>query len=237
MQSKTLSAITVFAVAMAAGFLVGGRSWNGVIYLSDGTLNTSRNPAAIKRELDFSRLDGAELITATQKRLVAAAKVVLHGDQIGLELGHFVTRGPDGQRRLACDDFYDRLTLTFEAEGMASAGEKPRMEVDGPCQTSNTNIASIAPIWIPVAKILGNKAVDMDLDFKEGVKFRFSNLHGDWPVRWSLDSIRLYSESETHRTIAINAIELREIRRSPLVIDWMEARRRPTSSPSAKKSK
>lgn len=229
-KSGFFGALAIFAFSVIGGYMAGGKSWNGVVYLTDGTLvSNTRNPAAIKRELDFSRLNGAELITATQKRLVTAARTIAKEGLMGVELGHFVTRDVNGQRRLACDAFYNRLTLRFDADGIASAGEKPTMEIDGPCQSSHKDIAAIEPIWIPVSKIMSTPPTNADLDFYEGVKFKFDHMGGNWPVRWNLRSVRLYNSQEEGREVNITANELQELRKKPFTVDWMEARRLPSA--------
>lgn len=207
-------------IALAAGFYSTVRAWNERLFLSDNQLHSnSRIPAAIRRDLDFSMLDGAELITASQKRLVTAARVVLQQDELGIELGHFVTRGSTGKSQLACD-FYDRVTLRFEAEGIADSGEKPVMEVDGACRPAQ-DITRIAPIWLPVARILNERPSDMDLGYEEdGPKFRFAHMGGEWPMHWSLQSVRLYNGSEPGREVNISKRELREILEKPLVLNW-----------------
>jgi len=222
-----MTGFVFFTVAVSCGYLLGANSWNGAIYLADGSLvsNTNRNPAAIKRELDFSHLNGAELITATQKRLVSAARVIIREGLAGVELGHFVARDETGQRRLACDALYNRLTLRFEGNGMATDGDKARMEVDGPCVTSTQDISRIEPIWIPVSKILKTPATNEELDFSEGVKFKFTDMNGDWPTSWSLESVRLYNSEDTGRTIDISARDLHEIRQHPFVLNWLEAQK------------
>ena len=236
MASKGIcSAAAVFAIAMIAGLYSGTKSWKGVVYMTEGTrFQNGRTPAAIKRELDFSKLDGAELITATQKRLVTAARTISRDGLVGVELGHFVTRDSNGQRRLACDTSYNRITLRFEADGIASAGEKPMMEIDGPCQASMKDVASIEPIWIPVSKLLDTKPVDMDVDFHEGVKFRFHNMNMVWPVSWNLLSVRLYNNVEAGREVNITSRDLRELRQSPLVVNWQEATREPAAKDRSK---
>ncbi len=221
----------VFAVAIVIGGVTASHSWKGAMYLGDGTLvnSNSRNPAAIRHDLDFSRLEGAELVTATQKRLVTAARVILRDGLVGVELGHFVTRDSKGQKRLACDMLYNRLHLRFEANGVASGGEKPVMEVDGPCLTSNQDISAIEPIWIPVREILKTQATNEDLDFNDGVQFKFLNMSGDWPVSWSLESVRLYDQESTAQEVKISAQELHELREKPFVINWFEASRVPSA--------
>lgn len=224
-NKSVISAAVVFVLAMVAGLYGGTKSWKGVVYLTDGSrFQNGRKPAAIKRELDFSRLDGAELITATQKRLVTAARTIIRDGLVGVELGHFVTRDANGERRLACDAAYDRIQLIFEADGIASAGEKPEMEIDGPCRSSMTDIASIEPIWIPVEKIMDNRPANMDLDFFEDVKFKFDNMGMSWPVMWSLQSVRLYNSQDPTREVRITTRQMQEIRQQPFVLNWLEAR-------------
>lgn len=225
-KSGFLSSLAVFALAVSIGYFAGGKSWRGVVYLNDGTLANSnlRTPAAIKRELDFSRLDGAELISATQKRLVTAARMIIHEDAIGVELGHFVTRDENGKRQLACDSLYNRLTLSFDAEGMASAGEKSTMVIDAPCLISEKDITAISPVWVPVKDLLSGPANDVEFTPSPGTRIKFENMSGSWPVMWSLQTIRLYSSSDTGRSVTINSRELRELRKSPFVMNWMQAR-------------
>jgi hypothetical protein len=62
----------------------------------------------------------------------------------------------------------------------------------------------------------------MDLDFFEGVKFKFDHMIQQWPVSWSLRSVRLYSSTDTGREINITQGELREIRQKPFVVNWAQ---------------
>ena len=221
------AAVAVFSMMVVGGMYAGSHSWNGVVYLTDGTIaNNTRNPAAIKREIDYSRLDGAELMSSTQSRLVTAAKVIVKEGLVGVELGHFLTRDVNGQRSLACDGTYNRMTLRFDAEGIASAGEKPSMEIDAPCVTSRKDATSIDAVWIPVAKILASRAVNAEVDSSDGVKLKFIDMSGSWPVSWSLQSVRLYNNQEPGRELSIGSRELHELRAKPFVMNWMEARRR-----------
>lgn len=225
------AAAALFVVALVAGLYGGSKSWNGVVYLADGSrFQNGRTPAAIKRELDFSKLEGAELITATQKRLVSAARTIIQNGLVGVELGHFVTRDSNGQRHLACDSAYDRILLRFEADGIASAGEKPIMEIDGPCRSSLDDISRIEPIWIPFEKILDIRPANMDLDFYQDVKFRFDNMGETWPLSWNLQYVRLYNSHESNREVSISAKQIREIRESPFVVHWMDIEREPSGA-------
>lgn len=231
MKRQSTGAAVVFGLAILTGVVAGRTSWNGAIYLTSTSFTSNvRNPAAVHRDLDETKLEGSELLTGTRNRLVSEAKVVLDGGEMGLQLGHFVTRDSQGNRQLACD-FYNRMRVTFQADGVASAGEKPTMEIEGPCKTA-ADITKIEPVWIPVLKILGEEPGDMDLSFpeNEGLAFKFSNIDERWPTRWVLTSVQLLNDSENGRTLGFNAQELRAVRAKPLVLAWPSTARMPTSA-------
>lgn len=153
-----------------------------------------RDPAAIRRMYDYSNLQGSALQTALQHRLVDGARIVAENGNVGLELGHFVVQDASGDKVFACQK-YSKMVLSFEAEGIAVAGEKPTMELEGVCQMAD-NINSIAPLWIPVARVLGEPVMDGELDYRDAqpVKLRFAHVVDAWPKRWALKSVRLISE-------------------------------------------
>lgn len=221
------AATVFFLSAVGLGIATGANSWRGVVYLTDGTLANSnvRTPAAIKREIDFSGLNGAELLSASQKRLVTAARTILQDGSIGVQLGHFVTRDENGQRILACNGAYDRLSLQFDGEGIAADGEKPSMKIDAPCRTSENDITSIEAVWVPVSELLQGPATNVEVTGQEGAKFKFENMNGSWPITWSLKSVRLYNSGETDHEVTITAREMHEFREKPFIMNWLEARR------------
>lgn len=215
---KVAILIMVFA---SLGFMITKNSWNGVVYVESKYILRDRNPAAIRRDLDFSVYEASERLTASRKRLVEDARIIEKPEQIGIELGHFVTIGKDNHRVLACE-FYNKITMQFEGEGVAESGEKPKMELDGACHTNLEDITRISAIWIPVKKITEGKPVDMDLAYPEmaGVQFRFQNMGSTWPKQWVLRSVRLYNEAETGMEIRIGHDELKEILKKPFVLNW-----------------
>ena len=87
MKARQLSSgAFLFGFAVAVGAFVAQFSWNGVTYFTDSEMRDVRSPAAIRRDLDFSLLNGAELVTASQKRLITAARTVADQGEVGLEL-------------------------------------------------------------------------------------------------------------------------------------------------------
>ncbi len=235
MKKSSMIGIIFFVFAVLAGVFMGRLSWHGAIYLTSTSFTTNlRNPAAVHRDLDFTKLDGAELITGNQNRLVTTARIILgkeaQAGEMGIELGHFVTRDEQGNKQLACE-FYDRMRLKFEAEGVASSGDRPAMEIEGPCRTGD-DITRIEAVWIPVTRILGEKPSDMDLSFpeSEGVSFKFQNLMGEWPKRWNLTSIRVFNDAESNRSVSFSAEEMHRMGSKPVVLAWPSRDRLPTNA-------
>jgi hypothetical protein len=181
----------------------------------------SRDPAAIRRVYDFSELDGSALDQASKQRLVSGAKILKEADEIGVELGHFVVRGQDGQKAFACQK-YSRIILQFEGDGSASNGEKPSMEVEGSCEISTADINSISPLWIPVAKILGEPVADGEFDFREGhaIKVRFANVMQEWPSLWRLRGVKLLDQNETGKEVSIGDKEIHQFSDHPFIVNF-----------------
>lgn len=176
-----------------------------------------RDPAAIRSSYDFSTLNGVELMQATKQRLVAEAQLLKEHSDLGIELGHFVVRNENGEKSFACDKYSD-ITLNFEGDGMAIAGEKPQMEVEGSCEIS-ADINRIAPLWIPVAKILGEPVGDGEFSFLEqNTKVRFKNVAGDWPRNWILRGVTMQAKSG--ETLEITNDELHQLNTKPIILEF-----------------
>lgn len=218
MKAFKLTIVAVFLVSTGVAFYFAAGPGHGVYYVK---YMKDRNPAAIRKDLDFSIYESSERLSASQKRLIEGAKVYEKEDQVGIELGQFLTKSKDDRRLLACD-VYDKISMQFEGEGIMEGGEKPALELEGGCQTNFSDISKIAAIWIPVKKITEGRPVDMDLAFPEmaGVQFRFQNMGSAWPQAWVLKSVRLYNESDPSQEVRINQQELREILDKPFVMNW-----------------
>lgn len=180
----------------------------------------TRDPAAIRRTYDFSMLNGSALESAAKMRILSGAKVVRDNSEVGIELGHFVVKGEDGQKTLACQR-YSKLVLTFEGDGFAMNGELPKMEVEGSCEASN-DINTISPLMIPVAKILGEPVGDGEFNFRENkaVAIRFSNVLDQWPTSWHLKSVRLYDGQKSTDQVVISSEEIKGISSRPVILDF-----------------
>lgn len=212
--------LATFLVFAILGFRISTTAWDGMIYVSDLKLKgaSSRVPAAIRKDLDFSRLNGAELLTASQKRLLTAAQVIVEKGFVGLEFGQFIIRAEDGERQLACD-YYDRVRVTMQADGMAASGEKPQIEIDAPCATAS-DLSKTEPIRIPASEIMANPPVDGDATFSSvaATSYHFRNMMTQWPRRWAVTEVKLYRDSEPGREIQVDQEDMREITRRPLIV-------------------
>jgi hypothetical protein len=179
-----------------------------------------RDPAAIKKVFDFSHLDGSALSYATKNRLLSGAKVVSANNTVGLELGHFVIRAEDGSKVFACDR-YNHVTMVFQGDGSAVAGQSPVMEVEGDCSLSG-DINSIAALMIPVQKVLGEPVSDGDFNFKEthNLRIRFGNVADQWPTVWKLVGIKLFNDEAPDAGVAVTPDEIDQYHHKPVILDF-----------------
>lgn len=208
---KWLAAL-VLGLSFIAGF-----AWIGAFQSEDQQIVSisrgGRDPAAIRKVYDFSGLDGSELSEASKKRLISGFEVTREGENIGLRLGHFVISSASGQKVFACDH-YDRVILSFEGEGVAVNGDKPAMEIEGPCSTDQ-DVNRISPLWIPVARLSGETLDNSEPD-RSDVKLRFSRVSEEWPAHWVLVKVKLRNQQDEE--VTIEQTELRELLDRPVVI-------------------
>lgn len=207
-----------FLFFLGAGWWMSWSSKESADLYVDMNFSGSRDPAAIRKSYDFSELDGVALSQATKQRLIAGAKILKESANVGVELGHFVVRGEAGDKTFACNK-YSQVILQFEGDGMAVAGQKPVMEVEGACEIS-ADINRISPLWIPVAKILGEPVAEGEFDFREErpIKVKFSNVSDQWPVAWVLKGVKLQAASGD--TLTIEGAELRQYIPKPMILEF-----------------
>jgi hypothetical protein len=212
MHKKYIHVCSLFVACFLAGYAV-------IHFTSTPGAQISRDPAAIGRIYDFSHLSGENLSTAVKQRLLAGFEVQKADGEQGIGFGHFVFIDSQGQKKFACQEF-SKVLITFEADGVAVAGQAPQMEVEGACEYS-TDMTKINPLWIPVAKILGEKAADGEFQFNEGkaITLRFNNLPEEWPKTWLLKSVQLKKENSPN-TVTIDRQEVSRIVGHPMVLKF-----------------
>jgi hypothetical protein len=208
-------------IAFVAGYFFSFKSGNFPLYETEvAQVSSKRDPAAIKRVYDFSGLEGSALSWATKQRLINGARVVKMNDEIGMELGHFVIRGTQGEKIFACQK-YSKVEFIFQGDGVATSGESPIMSVEGSCEISS-DINKIAAVWIPVKRILGEPVADGEFDFREGrpVRVRFANVIDQWPKLWRLQAVRLIGSESDSDFVEIGQKEIREISSDPILVKF-----------------
>ncbi|MCM2280498.1 MAG: hypothetical protein NDI61_01480 [Bdellovibrionaceae bacterium] len=224
MKLKIGLASLVFLAFAAVGVAKAVLSSDGLRFFSAAKFfSKERNPAALKRVFDYSSFEGEPLKIRSLKRLVEGAQVVAKEGAVGIGLGHFVTKGTDGRGELACE-FYGRMTLKFEGEGIMEFGEKPMMIIEAPCQVS-ADINRIDTVWIPFARLLAdNKSparfLETSFPDQAGVHFKFENMTSEWPRQWRLVSIRLFDEANPGREVAIDKTSLAEFADKAVVVTF-----------------
>ncbi|MGZ3803201.1 MAG: hypothetical protein ACXVB4_03250 [Pseudobdellovibrionaceae bacterium] len=197
----------IFSFGVGYGVILHTSEWEPV----------SRDPAAIRQVYDFSNLSGMSLTNAMKKRLLSGSTVIRKNQSLGVELGHFAMANIAGEKTLACQEF-QKVSLRFEAEGVAIGGERPVMEVEGACEFSE-DMTKINPILIPVDRVLAEKPADGEFQYREGtpVTIRVHGLSAEWPTRWILTSVRL-SSSADQKELLIDSNEVSEILGRPLMV-------------------
>jgi hypothetical protein len=204
----------------AAGFLLSRSSKKFPVEIASWTNTSRRDPASIKRSYDFSELEGNALSYAAKQRLLDGAEVVSNDKGVGVELGHFVIRGQDGKKEFACQR-YSKVVMTFAGDGVAVAGELPKMEVEGACDISS-DINRISALYIPVQRIIGEPVADGEFEFRDGqpITLRFANVSDEWPKTWMLEGIKLVDPSGKYTELDVQPAEIRDILKKPLTVNF-----------------
>jgi len=179
----------------------------------------NRQPASIPRVFDVSELSGSALEVASQKALLNGVQSIEAKENFGLTLGHFMTKGLDGRTDLVCR-VYDRVRLTFQAEGMAVSGDRPSLTIEAPCKAS-ANINQMETIWIPVTKIQEESPGDFELKYIQPTEMtlKFNAIPGAWPQYWVLSSLRVYNR-EDGRGIDLDARTIYQLSAHPISMRW-----------------
>ncbi|MCB0370016.1 MAG: hypothetical protein KDD45_11480 [Bdellovibrionales bacterium] len=154
-----------------------------------------RDPAAIRQSYDFTNLRGTALEVAMRDRIVSQIEIVKNEEGFGLSLGNFAFKADNGQDFFSCQ-YFSKIIMVFEAEGVAVSGSKPTMEVAGPCQSSE-DLTKISALMIPMSKLMLEKPQDGDINFNEAsLSLHFLNLPDSWPTQWNLIGIRMESQQQ-----------------------------------------
>lgn len=190
------------------------------------SINQVRVPASIPRQkvFDFSRLESTDLDRAARHAMMNGLHAVMKNNNYGVSIGHFIMKDDRGQSLQACE-YFGKLEITFEAQGIAVNGERPSLKVEGPCLGSES-LARTQPLWIPVGEIRNQKPGDIEVNFQgqKEVTITTKNIpHAAWPSHWVLSQLKLVHSEGTHREISVSRKDVYELSRVPLILSWPDA--------------
>ena len=210
-MKRNLGALMLVLAAFMGGYFH--------IYSNTEVMLTPRDPASIRNAYDFSHLQGEPLQTAAKQRLLAGFQMKKETNGTGIGLGHFVFLDANGERKMACQ-YFNKVLITFEAEGVSVAGEKPVMEVEGKCEFSS-DVARINALYIPIAKITGERPGDGEFQFtdKSSITVRFTNLPEQWPKLWLLKNVKIINE-KNFESINVESNEVAHYLGHPMVLKF-----------------
>lgn len=216
---KTFLGLCSFCCALGLGFWHMSKT---KIFTQENEIaysNAIRDPAAIRKDYDFSSLADSELNTAQKHRLVNGVYIAKESDYTSISLGHFVLRSSESTKEFACEK-YDTVQLVFEGQGITVNGDASLMEIEGKCEVSMTDLSQTVGLKIPLKKITAQKPVSGDVIFGENetTRYRFANVSDTWPESWYLKEIKL-KNSKTGLELPVSESELREIKKRPIIVD------------------
>ncbi|MES2769081.1 MAG: hypothetical protein V4596_08040 [Bdellovibrionota bacterium] len=180
----------------------------------------NRSPAAVENQNLFNFFDkGDALQTALHKDIVTSIQVAKAERNFQINVRNFLVKNEQNSQRLC--EYFDSYTLTFEAEGMASSGERPTMVITSPCELSaKTNLP--VPITIPVEDIYKLTPDDTDISFEVNPKasFSFRNVSEMWPGYWVLSKVQFSHSNHSSREVIIDRREIYTLSKIPVTMSW-----------------
>lgn len=175
-----------------------------------------RNPAAIQKNYDFSNLSGDSLLKAAKSRMLTSLKIQKSEVASSISLGHFIFEDNQGFKRFACE-YYEKIQIVFEADGVVSSGSSPQMILEGRCLPYAQDPSQMSPLFIPVQKIVTNAPVDGEYKFAEFENqiLQFKDMADSWPGLWVLKKVSL---SRGVDELIIPASEVGQIVGRPIIV-------------------
>jgi hypothetical protein len=183
----------------------------------------TRGPASIQKVFDFSYLEGSALQAAAKDRLSSSISITMSEDKAKalITVGNFALKGELDQRDFACG-FYDRLTLTFEAEGVSVDGEKPTLIISSGCEVGS-NINYLEPISIPVTKLTQQTPSNTEFKFFDSrlpLAIKLVESPPEWPKKWVLRDLTLTHSKLTSRILNLSTSDLSSSRNHTISMNW-----------------
>lgn len=209
---KTFLSAFIFVAMFASGFYFFNLH-------KDDFPSVGRDPAAIHGSYDLSNLSGENLSVAVRNRLLKGMDVQKTAESISVEVGNFVFTASDGTRKFACEEF-DKIAVTFVAEGASVAGEKPFMTLKGKCQ-NDIDLSRILPMQIPLNVFVMETPADGEFQTSGplNVEVNLKHMPDHWPKTWVLHSVELFKSANTEKLV-VNQSDVTQILGKPVVLTF-----------------
>jgi len=184
-----------------------------------------RSPASIEKVWDFSYLEDGALAAAAKKRMATSLSVEMtaQNGEAKIQIGNFVLNNIEEKRKDFACGYYDRVVFVFEAEGIATSGERPEWLLEAGCQIAG-DVNDLLPIHIPVNKIKAEKPGDVELKYYDGsnaLSVSFNHMPPrQWPTQWVLKEVSFKHSQYSSRVLKIDSDELRGWNQKPVVMFW-----------------
>lgn len=194
------------------------RTWDHQVYVYIGE---QRSPAAVRSLSDFSPLDGRRLHQAVEKQLLAGVQFLKKDGQIGVAIGHFLTKNDQGRREFACrvqsrPGVFDQMELTFVGQGISENGEVPKLVVEGPCVSAN-DLTQTSPLWIPLHQLYTDNIKELQLwHNQEPTNVNLVDMTSEWPKTWTLERVKLFNSAEPDQALYVDLDRYRGFDRARL---------------------
>ena len=171
-------------------------SWNGYLFFIN---DSGREPTAVPRQWDLTLVRQGRLSTQVRQILLENLKLEKKDDKSWkIEIPNFVTKDKFGYRELICEK-YNRIALEFQAEGVATSGNRPAMTFEGPCHYSSEPMAKyIQAFEIPGSIFEREKPEDFNVlvGQENQIWVRVTDVPDFWPEEWVLSSVKFFQSEK-----------------------------------------
>jgi hypothetical protein len=189
-------------------------------FVSHFFINADRSPAAIEDKGLFSFFNrGDSLEIALHKDIISGIQIAKNEKSFQINVRNFLVKNAENETHLC--EYFDSYTLTFEAEGIATSGERPTMVIKSPCELSAKTKLPV-PVVVPVEDIFKLKPNDTDVSFEVNPKatFSFRNVSDMWPGYWVLSKVQFTNSDFSNREITIDRKEIYNLSKTPVIMAW-----------------
>lgn len=209
---KTFLSAFTFVAMFASGFYFFNLH-------KDDFPSVGRDPAAVHGSYDLSNLSGESLTVAVRNRLLKGMDVQKNSELISVEVGNFIFTATDGTRKFACEEF-DKIAVTFVAEGASVAGEKPFMTLKGNCQ-NDIDLSRILPMQVPLKVLAMETPADGEFQTSGplSVEVNLKHMPDHWPKTWVLHSVELFKSENTEKLV-VNQSDVNQVLGRPVVVSF-----------------